>query len=52
MIILVHEMERQQQYSFGPDGDQIQLLTNTELAELATRILLVLEHDKIDDRRE
>jgi len=36
VIVLVHEMEREQ-YSFGPDGEKIQLLTNSELAQLATR---------------
>lgn len=43
VIILVHEMEREQ-YSFGPDGEKIQLLTNSELAQLATRKFEALEH--------
>ena len=43
VIVLVHEMEREQ-YSFGPDGEKIQLLTNTELAQLATRKFEALEH--------
>jgi len=43
VIVLVHEMEREQ-YSFGPDGEKIQLLTNSELAQLATRKFEALEH--------
>lgn len=43
VIVLVHEMEREQ-YSFGPDGEKMQLLTNAELAELATRKFEALEH--------
>jgi hypothetical protein len=43
VIVLVHEMEREQ-YSFGLDGEKIQLLTNAELVELATRKFEALEH--------
>lgn len=43
VIVLVHEMEREQ-YSFGPDGERIQLLSNSELAQLATRKFEALEH--------
>ena len=42
VIVLVHEMEREQ-YSFGPDGEKIQLLSNAELAKLATRKFEALE---------